>query len=82
MEVVRHQGIGVERERVALAHDPKPVDECLIITFADKYFLPIITTRSYVVEQSVGVDLADGAASFPATIDLGKSDTDASPLQS
>ena len=56
MEVVRHQGIGAERERVALAHDPKPLDECLISTFADKYLLPIITTRYYVVEQSFGVD--------------------------
>jgi hypothetical protein len=56
VEVIRHQDIGVERERIALTHDPKPLNECLIVAFADKYFLPIITTRHYVVEQSFGVN--------------------------
>jgi hypothetical protein len=50
---------------MALTHDPKPLNECLIVAFADKYFLPIITTRHYVVEQSFGVNSRIGAASFP-----------------
>jgi hypothetical protein len=40
VEVIRHQDIGVERERMALTHDPKPLNECLIVGFADNIFYP------------------------------------------
>jgi len=40
MEVVRHQNIGVERERIALTHRPKRLDEGLIVALAEKNFCP------------------------------------------
>jgi hypothetical protein len=44
MEVVRYQGIGVQRERVALAHGPKGFDEGLIVALPEKDILPVIAT--------------------------------------
>src|SRR5580765_872075 len=44
VEVIRHQDIGVERERVALAHAPKRFDEGLVVTLPEENLLPVIAT--------------------------------------
>ena len=56
VEVVRHQDISVERERVALSHAPKRFDEGLIVALAEKNLLPIIATGHNVIEQSFGMN--------------------------
>jgi hypothetical protein len=56
VEVVRHQDIGVERERVALTHSPKGFNECLIVTLPAENLLAVIATGHHVVKQSVGMN--------------------------
>src|SRR6266511_6222359 len=56
VKVIRHQDIGVERKRVALAHEPKGFDEGLIVALPEKNLLSIIATRHHVIEQSFGMN--------------------------
>jgi hypothetical protein len=56
MEVIRHQDIGVERERVALAHGPKRFDEGLVVTLPEENLPPVIATGDHVVKQSFGMN--------------------------
>jgi hypothetical protein len=77
VEVIRHQDIGAERERVALAHAPKRFDEGLVVTLPEENLLPVIAARHHVIEQSFGMNSRDDAASLALSnlLDLGKSDT-------
>ena len=52
VEVIRHQDIGVEGERVALAHGPKRFDKDLVVTLPEENLLPVIATGHHVLEQS------------------------------
>ena len=75
--MIRHQDIGVERERVALAHAPKRFDEGLVVTLPEENLLPVIAPRHHVIEQSFGMNSRVTRHRSPVSnlLDLGKSDT-------
>ena len=42
VEVIRHQDIGTEENRIALAHSPKRFDKNLVVTLPEENLLPVI----------------------------------------
>ena len=71
VEVIRHQDIGAERERVALAHGPKRFDEGLVVTLPEENLLPVIAPRHHVIEQSFRLDDSITLIGLGSVIHLG-----------
>jgi hypothetical protein len=61
VEVIRHQHIGVERERVALALGPERPDHGRV-SLVEQNLLPIIARGHHVIEQSFARIAGDAAS--------------------